>query len=94
MLNEPKQIYIDGINSLNFLNGMIRIGTGTLIPADETAEKKEPTFKEEYRIIIPLNSFLAGFQSQKELIEQLEERGVITKQTTQTESAVIPDVVQ
>jgi hypothetical protein len=93
MLEQPKQVFVDGINTINFLNGMVRMGIGTLIPATE--EGKEPTFSEDYRLIIPLNSFLGGFQSQKDLLEQLESKGIITKQDQKTpESAIIPDVVQ
>ena len=92
--NEQKQIYIDGINHINFLNGMVRIGIGTLIPGE--AENEEPSYREEYRLIMPLNSFLASFGSQKKLIDQLEEKGIITKQEEQPvdTSAIIPEVVK
>ena len=99
MLNETsvKQIYSDGINHINFLNGMIRIGIGTLIPGENQDE--EPTYNEEYRIIMPLNSCLAAFNSQQKLLAQLEEKQIITKQLSDTEqssdaSAVIPEVVK
>ena len=93
--NDVKQIYIDGINHINFLNGMIRIGIGTLIPGE--AQDEEPTYKEEYRLIMPLNSFLAAFASQQKLLAQLEEKQIITKQNSEQmpdTSAVIPEVVK
>lgn len=99
MLNETnvKQIYSDGINHINFLNGMIRIGIGTLIPGEN--QNEEPSYNEEYRIIMPLNSFLAAFNSQQKLLAQLEEKQIITKQQTENEpisdtSAIVPEVVK
>lgn len=95
MLNgEVKQIFSDGINHINFLNGMVRIGIGTLVPGEQ--ENEEPSYNEEYRLIMPLNSFLAAFASQKRLLDQLEEKQIITKQPEQTSdtSAIIPEVVK
>lgn len=94
-MNQVKQIFIDGINHINFLNGMVRIGIGTLVPTDDN--ENEPVYQEDYRLIMPLNSFLASFTNQKKLIDQLEEKGIITKQTEPEmadTSAIIPDVVK
>lgn len=94
MSEDVKQIYVDGISSMNFLNGMVRIGMGTMVPTNSDDPNVKPTFNEEYRLIIPLNGFLAGFNSQKEMIDRLEQGGVIsrTEEQEKTVSEVIPDV--
>lgn len=89
MCNKIKEIFVDGISHINFVNGMVRLTMGTLIPNDDTTAT--PEFNDEYRIIMPLNSFLAGFTSQKQLMEQFEANGIVSPQNT--ENVVVPDVV-
>jgi hypothetical protein len=88
MCKEIKEIFVDGISHINFVNGMVRLTMGTLVPNDDT--NATPDFRDEYRIIMPLNSFLAGFTSQKQLMEQFEANGLVTPKE---ENPVIPDVV-
>lgn len=88
-MNDVKTIFTDGIASVNFVNGLVRITIGSLC-ANEAIDTEEPKFKEEYTLIIPLNSFLAGIQSQQQLLDQLEERHIISKQPNTTNSDV-PD---
>lgn len=90
--NQVKAIYTDGIYNINLINGMIRIGIGTLVPNEENQE--EPLYKEEYKLIMPLNSFLTSFNSQKKIIDQLVEKNILTKQPEQDTSAVIPEVIK
>lgn len=93
MVNENvKQLYIDGINNINLINGMIRIGMGVLVPDENNSE--EPLYKEEYKLIMPLNSFLSAFNSQKKLIDQLVEKNILTKQPEQDTSAIVPEVIK
>ena len=91
MENDIKQIFIDGISHINFVNGMVRLTIGTLIPNDDNTAT--PEFKDEYRLIMPLNSFLAAFTSQKQLMDQLEENKIISPNGMQNNS-IIPDVVK
>jgi hypothetical protein len=91
MQDELKQIFIDGISHINFVNGMVRLTIGTLIPNDDNTVT--PEFKDEYRIIMPLNSFLAAFTSQKQLMDQLEENKIISPNGS-AENPIIPDVVK
>lgn len=80
MLNDKvKKIYVDGINGINFINGTVRLNVGTLVPKNSDDPNTEPVFDEEYVIIMPLNSFLNAMNSQQEMINQLEERGVIVR---------------
>lgn len=77
MFENVQRVFVDGINHINFINGMIRINMGVVVPGPE--EDSDPSFKETHQLIIPLNSFLNAFESQKQLIEQLEENGIISK---------------
>ena len=38
MQDELKQIFIDGISHINFVNGMVRLTIGTLIPNDDNTQ--------------------------------------------------------
>lgn len=87
MSNEIKQIYIDGIDNINFINGMVRMSIGTIIPNNMNTGEIEDNleFKPEYRLIMPLNSFLSAFKSQQGLIDKLIENKIITKEQDTTE---------
>lgn len=87
MPNEIKQIYIDGIDNINFINGMVRMSIGTIIPNNMNTGEIEDNleFKPEYRLIMPLNSFLSAFKSQQGLIDKLIENKIITKEQDTTE---------
>lgn len=84
MSNEIKQIFIDGIDNINFINGMVRMSMGTIIPKNNDIEDNVE-FKPEYRIIMPLNSFLTAFKSQQGLIDKLIENKVLTKEQNDVE---------
>lgn len=93
-MTELKEIYVDGINHINFVNGMIRLTMGTLVATDEDGET-QPEFNPTYRVIMPLNSFLTGVNSQNQIIEKLIENGIISKRTeeemnTSVQSEIIP----
>jgi hypothetical protein len=97
MNNEAlKHIFVDGINNINFINGMVRINMGIVVPGE--TQEEQPTFKETHQIIVPLNSFLNAFESQKQLIEQLEKNGIISKtdgtSPAGNQDVIIPDVVK
>lgn len=87
MSNEIKQIFIDGIDNINFINGMVRMSIGTIIPNNMNTGEIEDNleFKPEYRLIMPLNSFLSAFKSQQGLIDKLIENKIITKEQDTTE---------
>lgn len=95
MFENVQQIFVDGINHINFINGMVRINMGVVVPGE--TEQSEPSFKETHQLIIPLNSFLNAFESQKQLIEQLEANEIITKQPENPAApteAIVPEIVQ
>lgn len=83
MKNDIRQIYIDGVDNINFINGMVRISMGTIIPPqnNKNENQEENTFKPEYCIIMPLNSFLLAFKSQEGLINKLIENKIISTES-------------
>ena len=84
-MNEPKIIFTDGINKINVINGMIRLTIGTVVAAEETSPE---SFKDEYVLVMPINSFLAGMQSQQQILQKLEEANIVKKADPVTENAM------
>lgn len=90
-MTEIKEMFIDGINNINFVNGMIRMTVGTLVANED--DNTQPEFNATYRIIMPLNSFLAGVNSQNQLVEKLEANKIISRNNNTGTSEVVPEVV-
>jgi hypothetical protein len=93
-IKKPKMIFTDGISRINFLNGLVRITIGTLTtPEKEENTNEQPEFKEDYTLVIPLNSFLAGMQSQEQLLSQLENNNIISKSDKFDNNATLNNIV-
>lgn len=75
-MNEPKIIFTDGINKINVINGMARLTIGTIATGNENGEE---SFNDEYVLVMPINSFLAGMQSQDQVLRKLEEANIVKK---------------
>ena len=92
-VKKPKVIFTDGISRINFLNGLVRISIGTLVaPELEETVNEQPEFHDDYTLVFPLNSFLAGMQSQEQLLSQLESNNIISKQD-KTENNTLNNMV-
>ena len=91
MNEDVKEIFIDGVSSMNFLNGMVRVGMGTMVPTNSDDPNATPPFNEKFRLIMPLNAFLASYNSYGELVKKLEENGVIARQE---QNEVIPETAK
>jgi hypothetical protein len=93
-VKKPKTIFTDGISRINFLNGLVRISIGTLVaPEKEETANEQPEFNDDYTLVIPLNSFLAGMQSQEQLLSQLEANNIISKQDKAENNTTLNNVV-
>ena len=90
-MTEIKEMFIDGINNINFVNGMVRMTVGTLVANED--DNTQPEFNATYRIIMPLNSFLAGVYSPNQLVENLEAHKIISRNNNTETSEVVPEVV-
>ena len=94
-MRELTTIFTDGLSNVNFINGMVRLTIGTVQAVannngEISAENSE--FVDQYNIIMPLNTFLNAFNSQKQLIDKLIDNKVIApKEETTEESVIIPE---
>lgn len=86
---DVETIFVDGISSAYFLNGAVRLTVGSLQTDDEilmsenpTAEQ-EPAFKHELKLVMSLNGFAAAYKAQKELYEELVQKGAIPNDLVQ-----------
>lgn len=70
------EIYVDSIGQLHFVKGMIRYDLVSYQPGKDGSE---PTTEEKLRIIMPPEGFLATFNTMQRLIDQLVDKGVLTK---------------
>ena len=90
-MSEIKNIFTDGMSHINFVNGMIRMTFGTVQAiANEKGDinEEDSTFTDEYCLILPLNTFLNMFGSEKQLVDKLIEKEIIT--ANKSESPIIP----
>ena len=73
---DKKEIYADGIGQIHMIANMVRYDFVTLQPGEEG---KDPTPESNVRIIMPLQGFIASFNTMRQMIDKLVESGVITK---------------
>ncbi|OGV31862.1 MAG: hypothetical protein A2020_04055 [Lentisphaerae bacterium GWF2_45_14] len=74
---DDKEIFVDGIGQIHFLNGMVRYDLISLQPNQEN--QKQPIPEMKARIIMPPEGFLRTFDTMQKLIDQLSEAGIIKK---------------
>ena len=75
-MENKKEIFADGIGQIHFAGGMVRFDFVTLQPGEDGAA---PTPVVNERIIMPPQGFLGAFNSMQQLIDELVEAGVLTK---------------
>jgi hypothetical protein len=73
-MESKKEIYVDGIDKIHFIGGMIRIDMMSLEAGEDPDSPPVPVFKE--RIVMPPEGFLRSFDTMQQLINQLMEKGV------------------
>ncbi len=84
MNNCIKEVYSDGIGKIHFLGGTIRLDLFSFTPADKDGEDPIPTITE--RIIMSPNAFLASYESFVNMIQKLEDAGIVSKTASTGES--------
>ena len=75
-MEEKKEIFADGIGQIHFAGGMVRYDFVTLQPEEDG---KAPVPRDNVRIIMPPQGFLATFNSMQQLIDKLVEANVLQK---------------
>lgn len=96
---DVKQLFLDGIGEIHFLNNNVRTSWGTFIQNSiDNTQNNEPFFKYELRTILPLTSFLSALRAQYDLYLKLVENnivpeGTLEKISEQSSEANTPDLV-
>lgn len=75
MMENKKEIFVDGIGQIHFTGGMVRFDFITLQPKED--EKPETSVVQ--RVIMPPQGFLNTFGSMQQLIDKLVDAGVLKK---------------
>ena len=93
-----KERYVDGIGKIHFVGGVIRFDLYSFQPKDDKDGKEqnpEPIIAE--RLIMSPNGFLASYDAMVNMIQKLQDAGVIQKRedtSTETEKAPVEPVVE
>jgi hypothetical protein len=69
--------YVDGVEKIHFLGGLVRIDLGTLQPNEADPEKPLMEFSE--RLITTPEGFLRIYNSIQQLADHLLKQGVLKK---------------
>ena len=72
--------YVDGVEKIHFLGGLVRIDLGTLQPNEANAD--QPTLEFTERLITTPEGFLRIYNSIQQLAEHLLKQGVLKKNET------------
>ena len=75
-MSEKREIFADGIGQIHFAGNMVRFDFMTLQPEEDG---KAPVPRSSIRVIMPMQGFLAAFNSMQQLIDKLVAAGVLKK---------------
>lgn len=76
-MTSKNETYVDGVEKIHFLGGLVRIDFGSLQPNEADPEKPGMEFKE--RLITTPEGFLRIYNSIQQLAEHLIKEGVLRK---------------
>lgn len=76
-METKKEQYVDGVEKIHFLGGLVRIDFGTLQPNEADPEKPSMAFSE--RLITTPEGFLRIYGSIQQLADHLLKQGVLKK---------------
>ena len=71
------ETYVDGVEKIHFLGGLVRLDLGTLQPNPENPE--EPKMEFTQRVITTPEGFLRIYNSIQQLADHLLKQGVLKK---------------
>ena len=76
-MTSKNEKYVDGVEKIHFLGGLVRIDFGTLQPNEADPEKPSLEFSE--RLITTPEGFLRIYNSIQQLAEHLLKQGILKK---------------
>ncbi|OGV47828.1 MAG: hypothetical protein A2017_15990 [Lentisphaerae bacterium GWF2_44_16] len=77
MDNTKKERFVDGVEKIHFLGGVVRIDFATFQPNPENPD--QPSMETKERLIMTPEGFLRTYNSIQQLAEQLLKQGVLKK---------------
>jgi hypothetical protein len=81
-----EEIFADGIGSIVFEGGVMRIDLISRIPGNRDKDSK-PQMAFRQRIIMPVEGFLDSYKIIREILEKMEHSGLITNKPPQNNEA-------
>jgi hypothetical protein len=89
-----KRNYIDGIETISFMEGMVHMELFNYIPTKNQQKGQRPDMEITEELILTPQGFLRAFAAMQNLVNQLEQAGVVKKNADAAETKVItPEVV-
>lgn len=73
-----QEIFADGIGSIVFVGGVMRIDLMSMIPGQRDGSNN-PQLAFRQRIIMPVDGFFNSFKIFQEIIEKMEQSGLIAR---------------
>ncbi|MEN6624392.1 MAG: hypothetical protein ABFD50_22950 [Smithella sp.] len=81
-----EEIFADGIGSIVFEGGVMRIDLISRVPGNRDKDSK-PQMAFRQRIIMPVEGFLDSYKIIREILEKMEQSGLITNRPPQNNEA-------
>lgn len=74
-----ERIFVDGIESISLIEGMVRLELFNYIPDKNHKQGERPEFEVTSEMIMSPQSFMRAFNAMQNLVGQLEKAGVVRK---------------
>lgn len=74
-MENPREIFADGIGEITLAGGMVRMSLVTLVGSRR--EGDQPRFEQRERIVMPPDGFLRSFSAMEDLVKQLINAGLV-----------------
>jgi len=87
-MSKVNEKYVDGVEKIHFLGGLVRIDFGTLQPNEADPEK--PGIEFTQRVITTPEGFLRIYSSIQQLADHLLKQGVLKKNDEAAAPAAAP----
>ena len=78
-----EELFADGVAGVGLVGGMVRLDFVSLSSADQDAEGK-PLMTFRQRVVMPPDGFLRAFVAMQNLVQQLEQAGLVVKNQAST----------
>ena len=89
-MSSPHELFADTINDVTLSGGMVRIDLVSLDSPSTDTESSQPAMALRQRVVMPPDGFLHAFSLLENLIRQLEEKGVISRNQGDTSAPDAP----